>query len=334
MVELLLAHGGDVKCKTTRSGEVHQTALHICAAHGDPSSLSLLVGKGGDVNELDAEGRTPLHLAAEGGHAAVVEALLEAGANPAAAHPGRTALHVAAEKGFFPVCEALLKKNADVNVKVQEETRGAGMTALLLAAAHAHSGTAELLVHMGAEVRTGAAIGDIPNVTALHLACEGCSAATAALILDKNADPNALAAGKTPLHLAALAGALPMVTVLLQRGAAVRAKTIIGNSGRDDVDDATSLHLAAQRGHTEVVRALLAAGASVDDQDFLQKTALHLAAEQGHLPTVRLLLASGADAEMQTYGSTAVDLAKRAGHAAVVDALAQHLQGPCACLIL
>ena len=42
--------------------------------------MQLLLGKGADANAEDQGRRTPLHLAAQGGHQEVVEALLKAGA--------------------------------------------------------------------------------------------------------------------------------------------------------------------------------------------------------------------------------------------------------------
>ena len=65
------------------------------------------------------------------------------------------------------------------------------------------------------------------------------------------------------LHLAAEAGHLGCVDVLLRRGFEV--------TRRDKFDNATALHWAAQGGHVEVVERLLEAGADVDGEGDLHE---------------------------------------------------------------
>ena len=64
---------------------------------------------------------TPLHLAAQGGHLAVAEALLAAGADLAlATGAGQTPLHKAAFEGHDAVAELLLARGSDPNAADQE----------------------------------------------------------------------------------------------------------------------------------------------------------------------------------------------------------------------
>ena len=51
------------------------------AASGDLETISRLIVKGLNINDADYDGRTPLHLACQAGHAEVVQFLLENGAN-------------------------------------------------------------------------------------------------------------------------------------------------------------------------------------------------------------------------------------------------------------
>jgi ankyrin repeat protein len=72
-VRLLLEHRADVNAPD-QSGE---TALHLAARGGHEAVVRLLLEYRADVNAPDQSGGTALHLAARGGHEAVVR-LLEA----------------------------------------------------------------------------------------------------------------------------------------------------------------------------------------------------------------------------------------------------------------
>lgn len=57
------------------------TALHHAASHDDPAAAQLLLDHGADPNLRNSAGFTPLLLAVARGSRAVVELLLEKGAN-------------------------------------------------------------------------------------------------------------------------------------------------------------------------------------------------------------------------------------------------------------
>jgi len=56
------------------------TALHVAAALGHASCVSVLLRAGAEANPRRDNGRTALHAACAGGHTAVVQLLLDAGA--------------------------------------------------------------------------------------------------------------------------------------------------------------------------------------------------------------------------------------------------------------
>ena len=90
------------------------TVLHLAAGQGDEGVLTTLLRCSGPhaiqvVNIQDRAGRTPLHLAALGGHIQCVKILLEAGANANVTDNkgGQTPLTLAANKGNIEIVKLL-----------------------------------------------------------------------------------------------------------------------------------------------------------------------------------------------------------------------------------
>jgi ankyrin repeat protein len=157
------------------------------------------------------DGKTPLHLAAQGGHQTAMERLLAHGADPNARDAaGRTPLHHAAHRGHPEAARVLLEHGADVTAR-----DGRGRPPLYLAAhdwatpkrrpSHA---VVDLLLAYGApfDLFAAAVLGRVERASEL---------------LD--AEPALLnvhdEGGYTPLHLAVWNGKLEMAKRLLARGA-------------------------------------------------------------------------------------------------------------------
>ncbi|KAJ5710552.1 ankyrin repeat containing protein [Penicillium malachiteum] len=73
-----LLHNSDAVFDTDARG---RTALFWAAARGDERSMIILLACGADPNAMDQDGRIPLHLAAESGRTICMRLLLEAGAH-------------------------------------------------------------------------------------------------------------------------------------------------------------------------------------------------------------------------------------------------------------
>lgn len=68
--ELLIGAGASVNGPVNKAGP-----LHAAAAAGHTTLVKLLMESGADAQRVDDAGKTPLHLAEEGGHAACKDAL-------------------------------------------------------------------------------------------------------------------------------------------------------------------------------------------------------------------------------------------------------------------
>jgi ankyrin repeat protein len=148
--------------------------------------------------------------------------------------------------------------------------------------------------------------------TALHFASLNDHEPVVRLLLDRGADMKARdsTAGWMPLHWASIQGRVAIVRLLLDKGADVTATTITGE---------TALHIASDKGHESVVRLLLDKGADVGARDTGDWTPLHRTSLYGHESVVRLLLDRGADIGARTTdGRTPLHFASMMGHESLV----------------
>eukprot|EP00038_Savillea_parva_P031441 m.86598 g.86598 ORF g.86598 m.86598 type:complete len:1003 (-) comp9671_c0_seq2:75-3083(-) len=152
--------------------------------------------------------------------------------------------------------------------------------------------------------------------------------------------------GRTPLHLAARHGNIPVMKYLVdQCGAQMDATDDYGltpmkdakragqveavewlqrNAVEDmaDDDDVCRLLVAASHGFVGKIRAHIAAGDDINVTDYDGRSALHLAAAEGHVAVVAELLEAGADKSLvDRFGGTPLEDAKRYGYREVVDLL-------------
>ncbi|XP_026202251.1 cyclin-dependent kinase 4 inhibitor C isoform X2 [Anabas testudineus] len=120
------------------------------SASGNLSEVLLMLQRGADVNGLNEFKRTALQVVMLG-HTALVEALLDAGADLSRCDPvlSLSVTHDAAREGFVDTVRALMRHGADVNVADQ-----LGNLPLHLAAKEGHLEVVKLVIEQTANPQT------------------------------------------------------------------------------------------------------------------------------------------------------------------------------------
>ena len=236
---------------------------------------------------------SPLLRAVERNHVRVVQLLLDHGASTETMdREGRTAVMMAAWKNHWHVLDMLIARGADVNAK---DRRRRNVLHNLAADKQCNWGNDVVRLLLGMQTTTApcAAGYDGADVdgqdelgrTPLHWACATGKPRMVELLLTARrpgADVNAVESrNKTALHIAAAHGREDIVMLLLDRGAAMEARSDGGW---------TPLHNACDKGSVPTVRILLRNGAHINSQLLNGVTPLHLAAQGGHREVVECLL--------------------------------------------
>ncbi len=265
------------------------TPLGKAARDGQQMVAKFLLESHADL-ELKGSGKTPLHWAAQSGHKAMVDLLLQHGAsvNARADQTGATALLLAASKGFKTIVQVLLDQKADIHIPAclsgPAEANG-NSTALHYAAAQGLKTVADLLLDHGADVNAL----NQGQVTPLYKAVAGDHLALAELLVRRGADANR--GDHSPLFQAAANGSEEMVRFLLENHASPQVKETYDNQH----NVTTPLHVAVIKNNLPLAACLLKFKANPNATELGQATPLHLAVALGEVSLAELLLKQGAD---------------------------------------
>ncbi|MHC4592034.1 MAG: ankyrin repeat domain-containing protein [Planctomycetota bacterium] len=155
---------------------------------------------------------------------------------------------------------------------------------------------------------------DASRRTALHVAARAGHVQVVEILLAHDADARLKDfVYATPLHDAALRGHREVAELLVEADAMVNSR---------DGNGMSPLHFAARQGHAEVVGFLLDRGALIDLAALDGRTALHFAAARDQRDTIRLLVTRGAPLNAaDSVGRTALHYCAAEGHLDVVKIL-------------
>jgi len=172
-----------------------------------------------DVNQVDADGQSPLYVAAQNGRIEVVKILLKKGADVQKTSMfGYSPLMVAVKEGHIKVVQALLE-NKVVLADIYQTTTG--YSPLFIAAEYGYEKIVEALLQKGANVNQANALGLSP----LYVAAQNGHFNIVMALLEKGADVNQTDnSGVSPLILAAQLGDVDIVIALIEKKAHIDAE--------------------------------------------------------------------------------------------------------------
>ncbi|CAC5359830.1 unnamed protein product [Mytilus coruscus] len=238
------------------------TALHVVAALGYHEYVSFFKHDTRMINERDAAGNIPLHLACKNGHLKIVNDLVK---NKSFVYISNNdelkPFFHACENGFVDVAKYMLH-NSSKWIKVNEKYRTKNKRCVLhVVCANGHAHIAVLLLRNNAAVD----VKDADGCTPLHLACYKGSSEIVSALLNCNANVNANGAkvnnkkpSVVPLHEAFKAGNESILEILIQAKASVNHRK---KEGETPIDE------ACENGHDNVVKILVDNKAVVNEKD-------------------------------------------------------------------
>ena len=368
VVQYLLEHGADVDAQANTD---HSTPLHLASYWGGVKIAQLLLDKGANINVRDEKGQTQLHRTLintgyefEDYSFDDMKFLLDYGADVDALDDDHsTPLHVASQFGNAKVARLLLEYNANIHVRnINDQTLlhiissksgemssndGIHMLSLFLehgadidALDNNHSTPLHLALHSGNVEATrilleyGASIHvrNKQDQTPLQLLMADHWLKVLPddyidiirLFLERGVDADSMSSSQsTMLHVAVQRASLEFVRLLLDCDANINARDENGQTPlhgvmdniKDDMED-----------HFLAMLLLLDHGADVDALDNFYSTPLSMASYFGSIKATRLLLEYGASVHLQNNkGQTPFEVAWMEGHEEVTQLLSEHL---------
>jgi len=300
---------------SAQAGEIHDAINAVDVARVS----ALLAADSSLVHSADERGRTLLHAAVLSGNPELTALVIEKGADiNARDNAGWTPLLMVANRGDWALVEMLLDSGADVHPVLQPY----GMTAADFAfATECRLGSADILplfISHGAEFDPNlvSLMGNMPRI---FLTIVFGNTEMLEYLITLGADVNVVRErdGRTPVGEASFRGRPEIIRSLLAHGA---------DFTTPDVDGNPPLRFAVEGGNLDIVRILFEKGAGTDFVDRRTgNTFLHLAAIKGYCDVAEILAAKGCDVNaVDKDGTTPIQCAARYGNKQIVDLLSKH----------
>lgn len=313
-----------------------RTAMHLAAEKNRPDLIAYLHSAGLSLNQQDANGATPLHLAVASRAQESLSKLIELRADAAIRNNQiETPLHLAAQTGNIAAASSLLDLPEVRRTVNEHRNYGQGFTPLMSAVAANQTAIIEKIVSVGGNVNAT----DNQNRNSLFIAVENGHVEAAKLLIRLGSDGaksegatynkssmvhwinsknyaemllllhnagfdlNARdSSGVTPLNKAADQMDKAKMKALLDLGA---DPNIANDYGRRPLDTIMDNYTYSYSDHKDAIALLLAKGAEVGPSPNINmlQAPLHLAARQGKTDDIKLLLNRGAAIDQPSRGA-------------------------------
>ncbi|XP_067653215.1 serine/threonine-protein phosphatase 6 regulatory ankyrin repeat subunit B-like [Haliotis asinina] len=282
MTPLLLAARQNEHHQTHNRASVNTSLIDACRI-GDLHQVKYLLSHDpANVNSRGQAGRTPAMIAAVAGNRALLELLVEKGANLTLLDDeDNNILHVACMEGNL----GIVKYIHSLNIIDIESRGGDGTTALMSAALFGKKDVFCFLIKIGADISKE----DDHGENILHASCRGGNVGIVKYVLKHNVlyinstDDKGIA----PLLLAAGYGHKVVFHFLIERG----ADTFTMDSTNRNI-----LHWACQGGSVKIVKYIITQNiVDINGSDGNNMTPLLLAAYHGNIDVLGLLIEKGAN---------------------------------------
>ena len=209
---------GQAQIAPSQAEKSGYVGLLAATAHGDAAQIKALIAGGAKPDMRDGYARTPLHVAAYGGHHDAMRALVAAGANPNALERDRyDIVTIAAVANDVPTLRVAL----EVGCSAKNITSRYDGTALIAAAHLGHAEVVRTLIRAGAPLDHVNNLGWTALIESIVLGNGGARhTETLRALVEAGANVHlADRQGDTPLALARKRGYREMVEVLSRAGA-------------------------------------------------------------------------------------------------------------------
>jgi ankyrin repeat protein/GTPase SAR1 family protein len=272
-------------CDPAIRGYQGRSLLHFACGSGNVKLLDMLVQRKflDPVNDRDACGLTPLHIAVLCGHEKIINIMLIGTLNficlvDCQTRGTFTSLHLACIGGHINIVKLLVLEH-DANLNAYNHQND---LPLHLASQYGHTSVVKTLIE---DLNCNQNEKGFEGNTILHKACKyGHNGLAQTLITEYDLDPMCVEDnGFTPLHSAAFSGHLDVVNMLMSRHNA-------DVSTRNNQNE-LPLHVAARSGHTKLVKAFINHfNCNPNEKGFEGRTVLHEASINGHVELAEILI--------------------------------------------